>query len=76
MIADRPAGVKRLSNLLVTCWNRRDGVARELERRALSAERRAYLEQRFRTLCDEQDHLEVEMTKAARADAIRVEAAA
>jgi hypothetical protein len=50
---------------LATCWNRRDGVARELERPTLTPERRAYLVTRHRQLCDEQDVLEAQMTRLA-----------
>ena len=65
MSAGFQARCNRLSHLLATCWNRRDGVRRELERSTVTPERRAYLVTRLRELHAEQDDLEQQMTRLA-----------
>jgi hypothetical protein len=59
------ARCNRLSSLLVQNWNRRTGVEQELQSPHLTPARRAYLVNRHRQLCDEQDVLERQMTRMA-----------
>lgn len=61
------ARCNQLSRSLVQCWNRRTAVEHELESPHLTAARGAYLTTRRQELCEEQDRLEVQMTRAAAA---------
>ena len=52
-----------LSQRMVACWNRRDGVRLELKRSTIDLARRRHLEARHIELCAEQVRLDAQMTR-------------